>query len=176
MLLRACFRWFLALIATPFAVIAWPKMARAGEGEVIFGGMHLGYGIGASAAQTNGGLRHGVDAAFVPILFVTEYGGSHSFTSKTGLALGPSALIGFGDTPKYVALDAGVAGTSLLGGFAGGGPVYRFKSDRMGEGYGFEGRVAFDFLLIDGGIRLMTLFGNDSREFAATFFLGAGRM
>jgi hypothetical protein len=161
--------------SAPLLVASWSSNAEAGN-DVQFGGLHLGYGIGASAAQTNGGLRHGLDVAFLPVFYVTDKGGgSQGFGSTEGLVLGPSALIGFGDTPNYVALDAGWGGSTIVGVFAGGGPVYRFKSDEMAQGYGFEGRLAMDFVLLDAGLRVMTVFGEHSSEFLGTLFVGFGR-
>jgi len=152
------------------------ECARTHASPSSFGGLHAGYAIGGAAAQTNAGLRHGLDLAFMPYLLVTGRGGGRdSVSSDYGYTLGPSAFIGFGDTPNYLAFDFGCAGSSLIGAFAGVGPVYRFPFEKMPAGYGFEGRLAFDFLLIDSGLRMMTLFGDHSSEFVATLFLGLGR-
>jgi len=173
---------------TTFRTKRWPLSLLLGSsltvltncaiasGDSTFGGMHVGYAIGGSVAETNAGLRHGLDLAFLPILAVTLRGsGIQSFQSVSGIAIGPSMLLGFGDTPNYLGLDIGYGASSILGFFVGAGPVYRFGFDAMREGYGLEGRLAFDFLFIDSGLRLMTLYGEQSSEIAGTVFVGVGR-
>jgi hypothetical protein len=161
-------------IAIAFALILVSVRAHASPSS--FGGVHAGYAIGGSIGQTNAGLRHGLDLSFMPYLVVTERGGGRdSVASDTGYTFGPSAFIGFGDTPNYLAFDFGYAGSSIIGAFAGFGPVYRIPFEKMPAGYGFEGRLAFDFVFIDSGIRMMSVFGDHSSEFVATIFLGLGR-
>jgi len=145
------------------------------SGEAI-GGAHVGYAIGGSFAQQNSGLRHGLDLALLPqLLLVHHDGGGQGVESSSGLALGPSAIIGFGRTPDYLAFDFGYGLSTIVGGFVGAGPVYRFSSSWMPKGFGFEGRLAFDVLLCVAGLRIMNVFGDHSSEFAAMLFLGAGR-
>ncbi len=161
-------------------LVAWVTLLlssshSAASGEDL-GGAHVGYSIGGSFAQQDSGLRHGLDLALLPKLFFLHHdGGGQGFESSSGLALGPSAIIGFGRTPDYLAFDFGYGLSTIVGGFAGGGPVYRFSSSRMPQGFGFEGRLAFDVLLCDAGLRIMNVVGDHSSEFAAMFFLGAGR-
>jgi hypothetical protein len=72
-------------------------------------------------------------------------------------------------------LDFGYGESSILGAFVGGGLVYRLPQDNMGRGYGAEGRLNVDFLLINAGLHLMALGGDHSSEVALTFSLGVGR-
>ncbi|MGC4067300.1 MAG: hypothetical protein QM784_22185 [Polyangiaceae bacterium] len=156
------------LFASSVAVLLlWS--AQAGASELKLGGMHFGYGVGGAMAQTNAGLRWGADLAVVPLF---EF---HNSMNQDGFVIGPSAFIGFGDTPTYGALDVGWGWYSFGGLFVGGGPVYRYASDKMGKGYGFEGRVAFDLFFLQSGLRVMPVFGGGSSELVGTAFVGVGR-
>ena len=158
------------------AVLVAVFVSRTASAAAPMGGFHLGYSIGAAAADRNSGLRHGLDLAAM-YGFVTERAsGIQSFSGVEGFVFGPSAIIGFGDTPNYLAMDAGYGFSTIAGGLASVGPVYRFGFDKMPKGVGGEVRLAFDFVLVDTGVRIMALRGPaSSSEVLATLFLGFGR-
>ncbi len=140
------------------------------------GGAHVGYAFGGALAADDSGFRHGLDFAFMPVLFAVEHRSARdSISSEVGYVLGLSGIYGFGETSSYLALDFGRAAHSLFGAFAGFGPVYRFPKDERRAGYGGEGRVAFDVVLLELGFRLLVLGGKDSSEVSALFSAGLGR-
>jgi hypothetical protein len=138
-------------------------------------GAHLGYSIGGAVAGKNGGFRHGLDLALLYGFAGRHISGIQSYAGVEGYVFGPSAIIGFGDTPNYLALDVGYGYSTIGGWLVSGGPVYRFGFDKMPKGFGLESRLAFDIVLIDTGVRIMALYGESSPEIMATVFLGLGR-
>lgn len=166
-------RTFVAVPTIVFLSLS-PALARAGGRTV--GGAHLGYALGGGLAVDDGGFRHGLDFALMPVLFATKSGaGPHSLESVSGYTAGLSGIYGFGRTSSYLALDFGPAASSMGGGFAGVGVVYRFPKDERTAAYGVEGRVALDVLFVQIGLRLILVGSSHSSEANLLFSVGVGR-
>jgi hypothetical protein len=139
----------------------------------------VAYALGGSVAQSDGGFRHGLDLAVMPLFFVTAPNSETKRTkSKNDYALGASGLVGFGDTPSYVALDIGFGDSSPnfpAGTYRGIGPVFRFPKGDHSSGFGGEVRLAFDILFVEVGLRSMVVWGRESSEWITACSLGLGR-
>src|SRR3954468_17504492 len=127
------------LLSTALAV-GWPAVARA-DHKVLLGGAHVGYAAGGGLSAVEGGFRQGLDVAFMPLLLRTEHSGQRdAYATDQGRLLGGSAFVGFGESPKYLALDVGYGVSTIVGAMAALGPTVRFEQDGLPQAWGGEAR------------------------------------
>jgi len=103
---------------------------------------HTAYGLGG-ATGPYGGFRQNLDLALFPVHLLTL--APRTKVGDVSLAVGASAMLGFGVYPSYASFEVGPAFSTYLGGIATLGPVVRFGGEKFERGGGAQFRIAADF-------------------------------
>lgn len=139
--------------------------------DLPFGGAHAAYGLGGATGPYRG-FRQNLDLALFPVLLVMNRG--RYIQTDSGLTAGASAVLGFGAYPSYASFEVGPAFSSIAGGVATLGPVWRFGSEKFAQGSGVQLRLSVDFFLVEVGLRVIKIVSGQG-ETQATLAIGVGR-